>query len=134
MSRPTTQARVTVMAMVGTLLTSLLLTSVVALAAGSQSATLDQCANGSISSPDPTACMSNNEWVNGNLGSSKAHYAEGDSVPYRFTFGNLVTGAAVHTVTLEWDTTKSSKHALDYITTWNRTVTTANPCIGVPGC
>jgi len=118
-----------------TLVGSLLLTSAVVIAAGNPSATLDQCANGSVTSPDTTPCQTTgSEWVNGNLGSSKAHYNEGDSVPYRFTFGNLATGATVHTVTLEWDTTKSSKHALDYITTWNRTVTTSNPCIGVSGC
>jgi hypothetical protein len=122
-----------VMGIAGVLVGSMLLTSVVAIAA-SPSASLDQCANGSVSSPDATPCQSGNEWVNGNLGSSKAHYNEGDSVPYRFTFLNLATGATPHTVTLEWDTTKSSKHALDYITTWNRTVTTANPCAGVSGC
>jgi hypothetical protein len=119
---------------IATLLSSLLLTSVVALAAGNPSATLDQCANGTLTSPDTTPCQTGTEWVNGNLGSSKAHYSEGDSVPYRFTFSNLATGAAVHTVTLEWDTTKSSKHALDYITTWNRTVTTSSPCAGIAGC
>jgi prealbumin domain-containing protein len=133
-SRRTFQSPVTVVGIIATLLGSLLLTSVVALAAGNPSATLDQCANGSLSNPDGTPCQSSSEWVNGNLGSSKAHYSEGDSVPYRFTFGNLATGATIHAVTLEWDTTKSSKHALDYITTWNRTVTSSNPCIGVSGC
>ena len=37
-------------------------------------------------------------------------------------------------MTLEWDTTKSGRHALDYITTWKRTVTSSNPCAGVSGC
>ena len=135
MDRSKTNSRMGVLAIMATLVGSLLLTSAVAIAAGNPSATLDQCANGSITSPDTTPCQTTgSEWVNGNLGSSKAHYSEGDSVPYRFTFGNLATGATVHTVTLEWDTTKSSKHALDYITTWNRTVTTSNPCIGVSGC
>jgi hypothetical protein len=133
-SRRSFQSPVTVVGIIATLIGSLLLTSVVALAAGNPSATLDQCANGTLASPDTTPCQTGTEWVNGNLGSSKAHYSEGDSVPYRFTFGNLATGAATHTVTLEWDTTKSSKHALDYITTWNRTVGTSNPCAGVSGC
>src|SRR4029079_2967449 len=125
-----------VLAVMAILVGSLLLTSAVAIAAGNPSATLDQCANGSVTSPDTTPCQTTgSEWVNGNLGSSKAHYNEGYSVPYRFTFGNLATGAATfHTVTLEWDTTKSSKHALDYITTWNLTVTTSNHCIAVSGC
>jgi len=134
-SRRTFQSPVTVVGIIATLLSSLLLTSVVALAAGNPSATLDQCANGTLTSPDTTPCQTGTEWVNGNLGSSKAHYSEGDSVPYRFTFSNLATGnLPVHTVTLEWDTTKSSKHALDYITTWNRTVTTSSPCAGIAGC
>ena len=123
------------MGIITALLTSLVLTTAVVIAVGNPSATLDQCANGSISSPDTTPCQTGTEWVNGNLGSSKAHYSEGDSVPYRFTFGNLATGGSVfHTVTLEWDTTKSGKHALDYITTWNRTVTTSDPCAGVSNC
>ena len=134
MSRRKFQSPVTVVGIIATLIGSLLLTSVVALAAANPSATLDQCANGTLASPDTTPCQTGTEWVNGNLGSSKAHYSEGDSVPYRFTFGGLSTGAVVHTVTLEWDTTKSSKHALDYITTWNRTVGTSNPCAGVSGC
>jgi hypothetical protein len=97
------------------------------------SADLDQCANGSLSNPDATPCQSSNEWVNGNLGGSKAHYNEGDSVPYRLRFGNL--SLASHTVTIEWDTTKSDKHALDYVTTFNRTVgPNADPCVGVNGC
>ena len=71
-------------------------------------------------------------WVNGNLGASKSFYSEGDSVPYRLRFGNLSLSS--HVVTIEWDTTKSSKHALDYITTFNRTVGhDANPIVGVAG-
>lgn len=71
-------------------------------------------------------------WVNGNLGASKASYFEGDSVPYRMKFGSLTL--ASHTITFEWDTTKSSKHALDYLTTFNRSVPSADPCTGVSGC
>ena len=42
--------------------------------------------------------------------------------------------ASSHTVTIEWDTTKSGKHAIDYLTTFNRAVANANPCLGVSGC
>src|SRR5205823_13431591 len=73
------------------------------------------------------------QWVNGNLGASKANYAEGDSIPYRLTFSSLAT-SGTHNVIIEWDTTKSSKHALDYITTSDRTVNNANPCLGISGC
>ncbi|HEX2923183.1 MAG TPA: hypothetical protein VHS28_04045, partial [Chloroflexota bacterium] len=70
-------------------------------------------------------------WVNGNLGDSKATYYEGDSVPYRLKLTGLTTGATSHTVTIEWDATKGGKHAFDYLTTYNRTVTGANPCAGL---
>ncbi|MFL5797025.1 MAG: hypothetical protein ACJ77A_03710, partial [Actinomycetota bacterium] len=33
-----------------------------------------------------------------------------------------------------WDTTKSGKHAYDYLTTYNRTVSSADPCAGIAGC
>jgi len=95
------------------------------------SASLDQCANGPLASP--SGCTTSVAWINGNLNSGKSHYFEGDSIPYRMVFGGLST-AGTHTVTIEWDTTKGGKHAIDYITTLNRTVTTANPCAGVSGC
>jgi len=89
------------------------------------SADLDQWAN----------LVSQLSWVNGNLGASKAKYFEGDSIPYRLRFDNLSTSGS-HTVTIEWDTTKSGKHALDYLTTFDRTPALAggslpNPCTGV---
>src|SRR3954471_11572433 len=56
--------------------------------AANPSANLDQCANGSAASPNVPACDPS-EWVNGNLRSSKAHYFEGDSVPYRMVLDNL---------------------------------------------
>src|SRR5262249_6808664 len=103
-------------------------------AGGNPSANLDQCANDPSPSSHLDGCSSSaNDWVNGNLGQSKSVYLEGDSIPYRLRFDNLST-AASHTVTIEWDTTKSGTHAIDYITTFNRTVGTANPCLGVSGC
>src|SRR2546425_7245783 len=96
----------------------------------SAGADLDQCGNGPASAP--VACTGT-AWQNGNLNANQAHYFEGDSVPYRIRFSNLST-SATHSVTLEWDTTKSGKHAIDYLTTFNRTETTADPCSGVTGC
>ncbi|HEV8404166.1 MAG TPA: hypothetical protein VGQ31_14145 [Candidatus Limnocylindrales bacterium] len=102
--------------------------------AANPSASLDQCANDPAPSPATNGCATlPNGWENGNLGASKSIYFEGDSIPYRLTFGSLDTTSS-HTVTIEWDTTKSSKHAIDYLTTWNRTVADANPCLGVVGC
>ena len=97
------------------------------------SADIDQCANDPAPSAHTDGCSASaSDWVNGNIGASKAVYLEGDSLPYRLRFDNL--SLAAHAVTIEWDTTKSSKHALDYITTVNQTVATANPCLGVSGC
>src|SRR6187551_3132857 len=100
-------------------------------AAANPAANLDQCANGAAPS-SPTNGCNPNEWVNGNLGASKSVYREGDSIPYRLTFDNLSLDS--HTVIIEWDTTKSGKHAIDYLTTYNRSVTDADPCVGVAGC
>ncbi len=97
------------------------------------SANLDQCANDPAPSPNTDGCSASaTDWVNGNLGASKSVYLEGDSIPYRLVFDNL--SLASHTVTIEWDTTKSGTHALDYLTSYNRTVATANPCLGVSAC
>lgn len=91
--------------------------------AGNPSADLDQWGNDAPAS-----------WQNGNLNDNQATYFEGDSVPYRMKFDNLATGGGnPHTVTIEWDTTKSGKHALDYLTSYDRT-TSPNPCAGVSGC
>ena len=35
---------------------------------------------------------------------------------------------------IEWDTMQQDKHAIDFITTFNRTVADANPCLGVANC
>jgi hypothetical protein len=97
---------------------------------------LDQCANGGVSKPD-LQCIdpagSANQWQNGNLNGQQAHYNEGQSVPYRLRLSNLIVGDS-NTVTIEWDTTQQGKHALDYLTDYNRTETDALPCSGVAGC
>jgi uncharacterized protein (TIGR03382 family) len=97
---------------------------------GNPSANLDQCANGPLASP--VACTGG-AWVNGNLNANQAHYVEGQSVPYRMRFDNLNTGTA-HAVRIEWDTSQTGSHAEDYVTTFSRTETTADPCSGVSGC
>src|SRR5207253_6213951 len=67
-----------------------------------------------------------------NVNGGKANYLEGDSLPYRIRFDDL--SLAAHAITIKWDTTKNGAHGLDYITTFNRTVTNANPCVDVTGC
>jgi hypothetical protein len=96
-------------------------------------ADIDQCQNGQAPSPPSDGCDVNaTDWANGNVGPSKAVYVEGDTIPYRIKFDNLTL--ASHAVTIEWDTTKSGKHAIDYLKTFSATVLSANPCLGVSGC
>jgi hypothetical protein len=96
-----------------------------------EAADIDQCANGPFSAPEP---CTGSAWVNGNVGASKGHYFEGDSIPYRIKFSGLTIGST-NTVTIEWDTTKAGKHAIDYLTSYNRTESVGNdPCSGVAGC
>lgn len=76
---------------------------------------------------DPTH---SSNWQTGNLGASNSDYAEGDSVPYRTIASNLTVGQT-YKLQIEWDTTQSGKHAIDFLTTYDRTENTANPCAGV---
>src|SRR5215213_2420111 len=94
-------------------------------------ADLDQCGNGPTSAPVPCTL---DAWQNGNVNQNQAHYNEGDSVPYRMKFDELVVGGS-NTVTISYDTTKSGKHALDYLTDYDRTESAGNnPCSGIAGC
>ncbi len=93
-------------------------------------ANLDQCGNGPLGNPQQ--CTGVN-WINGNLNHTKAHYLEGEVIPYRLLFDGLDT-AVPHRVTIEWDTTEQGLHALDYITSFFESETDALPCSGVIGC
>jgi hypothetical protein len=95
-------------------------------ASSKPSVSLEQCSN--LTTTCDTTHSSN--WQTGNLGTSNSDYAEGDSVPYRTIASNLTVGKT-YKLHIEWDTTQSGKHALDYLTTYNRTESTANPCAGV---
>ena len=94
------------------------------------SANLDQCANGPLNAP---VTCTGSAWQNGNINSNQGHYREGDSVPFRL----ILTGvsAGTHTVDLGYDTTDNSgNHSYDYLTSFDRTETTANPCSGIASC
>ncbi|MCU1429014.1 MAG: hypothetical protein JWL83_3014, partial [Actinomycetia bacterium] len=69
-------------------------------APGGGAANLDQCANGSAG----TIICAASAWQNGNLNQNKAHWYEGDSVPYRLTMSSVPTATA-STVIVQWDTT-----------------------------
>jgi hypothetical protein len=99
---------------------------------GKPSVNLDQCANGPLGDQ---ACLGAN-WQNGNVNANQAEYFEGDSIPYRDIFVSLTVGQT-YSKTIEWDTTKSGKHAIDYLTTWNRSALSgSDPCSGtaLTGC
>ena len=87
---------------------------------------LEQCENLT------TVCDSSHpsNWITGNLGTSNSDYSEGDSVPFRATLNNLTIGAS-YGVNIGFESTKDGKHAYDYLTSFNRTESTAEPCIDV---
>ncbi|MGI8917083.1 MAG: hypothetical protein ACR2H6_00685 [Pyrinomonadaceae bacterium] len=95
---------------------------------GKASANLDQIRNGAAGSPiDPP------NWVNGNAGKSNAHYREGESIGYRLVITGLKPNSD-HFVEIEWDITHSSVNAIDYITHFDRSTPTVQPCLGVATC
>jgi len=98
--------------------------------ASSEAANIDQCRNGQITAPVQCA---DGAWVNGNLGAENSHYREGDSVPFRATLTGIDTSVATHTLTIQYDTLQSGTHAYDYLTSYNRTETTADATTGVSG-
>ncbi|HEU4507265.1 MAG TPA: hypothetical protein VFR78_03435 [Pyrinomonadaceae bacterium] len=90
------------------------------------SANLDTCANGPANAP---VFCTGDAWENGNLNSSKSHYLEGQSVPYRTILENLIPGNT-YTLAIEYDTTQGGDHAFDYLTSFDRTEPKPgnNPC------
>ena len=98
-------------------------------AAPPPAADLDQCANGTLASPQLCAGA---QWQNGNVNGNQAHWREGDSVPYRMKLTGLNTVTTQWTLVIGYDVTNSSKHALDYITSFDRTEHQPgnNPCSG----
>ena len=96
-------------------------------AAVNPSATLEQCSNIAVTCDSDAHDA---QWQTGNLGQSNSSYLEGESVPYRATFKNLTIGQT-YMATLQWDTTQSGKHAIDYPTSYDRTESTAMACAGI---
>ena len=84
---------------------------------------LDQASNGGIGKTP----ISPVGWENGNQNGQKAHYNEGESIPYRARLTGLTAGKTYKAV-FGYDITHSSKHAIDYITSNNRIAETVNPC------
>jgi len=77
-------------------------------------ANLDQVRNGPWDVPwDPA------NWVNGNAGPSNAHYIEGHSIPYRAVMTDLPIGSSI-TLTIGYDIKRGGRHAIDYLTHYER--------------
>ena len=49
------------------------------------------------------------------------------------TLTGIDTSVATHTLTIQYDTLQSGTHAYDYLTSYNRTETTADATTGVSG-
>jgi hypothetical protein len=105
------------------------------------SANLDQVRNGGVGCDDtvPNSCTDPADWVNGNAGASNAHYQEGQSIPYRLVMKDLPLGS--NSVVIEWDVKHSGRHAIDFITHYQRINESVQPCGAashpedvVPGC
>ncbi|MCI0588596.1 MAG: hypothetical protein L0323_17330, partial [Planctomycetes bacterium] len=98
-------------------------------------ANLDQARNGSSS-----GVVSPVDFQNGNLGAQQSHYVEGQSAAYRAVMEDLPTGCPI-TITLGYDIKHSGRHAIDYLTHYDRlqphtyathtTQETVNPLLGV---
>jgi uncharacterized repeat protein (TIGR01451 family) len=96
--------------------------------AANEAANIDQCRNGSFDAPVRCA---GSAWVNGNLGPENSHYREGDSVPFRAILTVDNSASTTHTLTIQYDTLQTGKHAYDYLTSYNRTETNADATTGV---
>jgi len=107
----------------------------------------DQCRQGKVATTPQiwvqcTTQPANLGWVNGNAGSSNSHYLEGESISYRINVNG--TGMSGHKIRLiiGYETTKSSRRAIDFLTSNNRWQTPETnpsafpdlPCNGISGC
>jgi hypothetical protein len=90
------------------------------------SADLNQTRNGSDNSP-----VSPMNWVNGNLGSSQAHFAEGMSIPFQCIMTGLTIGVQA-SITIGYDIRRNGKNAYDFITHYNRIMPHTFPLHSTP--
>jgi hypothetical protein len=100
--------------------------------AAAAAANIDQCVNGANGNP-PTLqpCQGSNtqaiggfkNWVNGAANANNSHWQEGDFVPYRVAVSGVAAGS--HTLTFDYSTVQSSRHAMDYLGSFDATETTA---------
>ncbi|MFL6025152.1 MAG: hypothetical protein ACJ72O_17550, partial [Marmoricola sp.] len=85
-------------------------------------ATFAQCQN----QVSQTSCSG---WTNGGLNQSN-HYAEDMVVPQRATF--TTTPGTDYVFSVTYDEISGTKHGYDFLATWNKSVTGASACLGLP--
>jgi len=99
-----------------------------------QQGAIQQCADGNAATPSACNTTGKLGYTSVNIGDRQSHYGEGDSLPVRILFNNLVVGQ-IYTVRIAYDFTTNGKYAVDYLTSVYRTESiNNNPCVGVPGC
>ncbi|HYQ58202.1 MAG TPA: hypothetical protein VEP89_12755, partial [Draconibacterium sp.] len=79
---------------------------------------LAQYANGALKDVTFTP-TTNTGWVTGNVNAAKAHYACGMTIPYRLEVSGL-SDAGTYRVKIGFDITKDFKHAIDFMTSFER--------------
>jgi hypothetical protein len=77
----------------------------------SQTCDFEQGQNGGVGLPRKSPI----DFARGNSNSSKSHFSEGNSVPYRIEIDNLMPNTR-YRILISFDVKKSGKYALDYIT------------------
>jgi hypothetical protein len=97
--------------------------------------TYDQCSNddGDGYATGDTGCR----WTNGNLQSNNSTYFEGDATVQRVWLTDFPADGNVHSVVLQYGTTKGGHHAYDYLTDWDYSenwITLADRCQDIAGC
>src|SRR5262249_42388789 len=103
-------------------------------------ANLDQCLNGPPTAPESCRNDTATNWGDGTATAQKSHYAEDEFIPYRATVTGITNG--LHDLWIAYETVHGSKHALDYLGSFDATETTSaipgtlhvnnsNPCIDV---
>ena len=79
--------------------------------ADAQACQFQQGQNGGVGG----AVISPVDFARGNVNGSKAHYVEGNSIPYRIEFTTLAANTQYRAL-ISFDVKKQTKHAMDYIT------------------
>lgn len=87
---------------------------------------IEQCANGRYG--ENTTCHNggNHGWITGNVNALKSQYVIGEFLPYRRVYHGLSVGSE-YCFGMKWDIAIHGLPAIDYIATYNWTITDANP-------